>query len=212
MPAKNDDLHGNVPDNSTVALLIIDVINDLEFEGGAELLQQAVPVAKRIAELKKQASQIGIPAIYINDNFGRWQSDFKMLVQHCLEDDVRGKAITELLKPADNDYFVLKPKHSGFFATALDTLLSYLQVETLILTGLTGDVCVLFTANDAYLRDVNIFVPSDCVASIDPAENQHALKYMARVLKADIRPSSELDLAELQRKVSQAGKRQAAAA
>lgn len=208
MPAKNEDLHGNVPDNSTVALLIIDVINDLEFEGGAELLRHAVPMAERIARLKKQAGQAGIPAIYVNDNFGKWQSDFKTQVTHCLEDGVRGEAIAKLLKPNEDDYFILKPKHSGFFATVLDTLLYYLKAETLILTGLTGDICVLFTANDAYLRDFHILVPADCVASIDPAENQHALQHMERVLKADIRPSSELNLAELQRQAGHFERRQ----
>jgi nicotinamidase-related amidase len=200
MPAKNDDLHGNVPDDCAAALLIIDVINDLEFEGGDELLKHALPAAERIAMLKRRAKQSGLPAVYVNDNFGKWQSDFRKQVAHCLEDGVRGEPIARLLAPAEDDYFVLKPKHSGFYSTTLDTLLDYLKTETLILTGLTGDFCVLFTANDAYLRDFHLFVPSDCVASIDPAENDHALRQMKRVLKADIRPSAELDLAELARK------------
>lgn len=79
----------------------------------------------------------------------------------------------------------------------LITLLEYLQVKTLILTGLTGDICVLFTANDAYMRDYHLIVPADCVASSDESENERALAHMARVLKADIRPSAELELEEL---------------
>lgn len=199
MPAKNEDLHGNVPDTSAVALLMIDVINDLEFEGGEDLLPHALPMAERLRELKKRAKGAGIPVIYVNDNFGRWQSDFKKLIAHCLEDRVRGEPITRLLKPEEDDYFILKPKHSAFFATALETLLAYLKAKTLILTGLTADICVLFTAHDAYMRDFNLYVPSDCVASNDAQENQHALEQMVKILKADIRPSAELKLAGLKR-------------
>src|SRR4029453_2145138 len=192
---KNDDLHGNAPDNSPVALLLIDVINDLEFAGGAELLRFAVPAAENIRRLKKSASQAGVPVIYVNDNFGRWRSDFKRIVTHCLRDDVRGRPIAELLAPSEDDYFVLKPKHSGFFSTALDLLLEYLGVRTLVLTGIAGNNCVLFTANDAYLRDYELIVPSDCTASIRTEENEYALQQMQQVLKANIHSSSEVDFA-----------------
>src|SRR3954466_15852292 len=182
MPAKNEDLHGNVPDKAAVALLLIDVINDLEFENGEQLLRHALPAARKIAELKERARAAKVPVIYVNDNFGRWQSDFKKLLEHCLAEDVRGRPVAELLKPdEDADYFVLKPKHSGFFSTTLDILLDYLQVKTLVLTGLTGDICVLFTASDAYMRDFHLYVPADCVASADPEENEHALEHMRRV-------------------------------
>ena len=199
MPAKNEDLHGNVPDKAEVALLLIDVINDLEFSSGRRLLEHALPAAERLAALKRRAKEAGVPVIYVNDNFGRWQSDFSKLLKHCLEEDVCGRPVAELLRPDDDDYFVLKPKHSGFFSTTLDTLLEYLQVKTLILTGLTGDICVLFTANDAYMRDFHLVIPSDCVASSDADENQHALEHMRRVLKADTRPSTEINFDELER-------------
>src|SRR5687767_7396984 len=125
MPAKNEDLHGNAPDKSEVALLLIDVINDLEFPEGGQLLRHALPMARRIAALKEWAKQARIPVIYVNDNFGRWRSDFGAQVEHCLKDGVRGKPVVELLRPGEDDYFVLKPKPSGFFSTALDTLLEY---------------------------------------------------------------------------------------
>jgi len=197
MPAKNEDLHGNVPDTSSVALLLIDVINDLEFEGGDDLLRSALPMAGRIAALKRRAKEAGVPVIYVNDNFGRWQSDLSRLVEHCSSDGMRGRSIVELLRPEDDDYFVLKPKHSGFFSTTLDILLDYLKVKTLILTGMAGNICVLFTANDAYMRDFHLVVPADCVASNDPAENDHALRVMADLLKADIRSSTDIDLEEM---------------
>ena len=194
-PAKNQDLHGNVPDTSPVALLIVDMINDLEFPGGDRLAEQVMPVAGRIRELRRRARALGIPTLYVNDNFGRWQSDLGAVLSHCLEDDVRGRPMVELVKPADDDYFVLKPKHSGFYSTTLDTLLAYLKASTLILTGIAGNSCVLFTANDAFMRDYHLIVPEDCVASIDPDDNAHALKQMRELLGADTTPSPDLDLA-----------------
>jgi nicotinamidase-related amidase len=194
MPAKNPDLHGNAPDDAAVALVVIDVINDMEFPGGDRLLAQARPMATRLAELKRRAKAAAIPVIYANDNFGRWQSDFSTLVRHCTEDDVRGRPIAQALRPEPDDYFVLKPKHSAFFSTVLDTLLDYLGAETLILTGVTADICVLLTAADAFLRDLTVIVPADCVASVEPEHRGQALRYMARVLDADVRPAAELDL------------------
>ncbi|MBV9865688.1 MAG: cysteine hydrolase [Abitibacteriaceae bacterium] len=197
MPAKNEDLHGMVPDECDVALLLIDVINDLEFPGSEQILEYALPMARAIADLKKRARQQNIPTVYVNDNFGRWQSDFNRVIEHCLQDGVKGKPIVELLRPDNDDYFVLKPKHSGFFSTNLDILLDYLKAKTLIITGLAGNICVLFTANDAYMRDFNIVVPKDCTVSNTPEDNEHALDIMQQVLKADIRPSTEIDLKSL---------------
>ncbi|MCA1573602.1 MAG: cysteine hydrolase, partial [Acidobacteria bacterium] len=161
------------------------------------LLRLALPMTERIADLRSRAAKIGVPAIYVNDNFGKWQSDFKKIVAHCLEDGVRGKPFVELVLPNDQDYFVLKPKHSGFYSTTLDLLLKHLGATNLILTGIAGNNCVLFTANDAYMRDFKLFVPSDCVVSRTQDENDYALKQMEKVLKANIRPASELDLEKL---------------
>jgi len=199
-PAKNEDLHGNVPDKSPVALLIVDMINDLEWPGGDKLAEQVMPVAKRIRELRDQAKALGIPAVYVNDNFGRWQSDLSAVISHCLEDDVRGQWIVELLKPEEDDYFVLKPKHSGFYSTTLDTLLAYLKATTLVITGIAGNSCVLFTASDAFMRDYHLIVPSDCCVSIDPADNEYALRQIRDVLGGDTTPSTDLDLVRLRRR------------
>jgi nicotinamidase-related amidase len=198
-PPNNADLHGMVPDKSPVALILLDVINDLEFQGAEQLAEYALPMAEKIAALKRRAKAAGIPAIYVNDNYGRWQSDWNKLIAHCLDDGTRGKPIVERLRPAEDDYFVLKPKHSGFYSTTLDVLLDYLQARTLIITGLAGNICVLFTANDAYMRDMNIIVPADCTASNEKADNDYALRQMQKFLKADITPSGKLDLEALKR-------------
>jgi nicotinamidase-related amidase len=157
-----------------------------------------MPVGENIAALKKRAKAAGIPSIYVNDNFGRWQSDFKKIVLHCR--NARGKDFVEMLLPdEDKDYFVLKPKHSGFYSTTLHLLVTHFEVKNLILTGIAGNNCVLFTANDAYMRDFKIFVPSDCVVSNTEEENAHALKQMELVLKADTTRGEELDLKALTR-------------
>ena len=153
-----------------------------------------MPMAHQIATLKRHAKLAKVPVIYVNDNFGRWQSNFNTQVEHCLKDNVPGKAIVELLKPEDDDYFVLKPKHSGFFCTSLEILLNHLGAKTLILAGIAGNICVLFTANDAYLRGFKLCVPRDCVASNTENENLAALEQMEKVLKADIQPSNTLRL------------------
>ncbi len=199
MTKQNPDLDDNAPDQSATALIIIDMINDLEFPGGEDVLEPAVAAAKRIAALKQRAAKNKIPVIYANDNFGRWQSNFNQAVEHCLSAGVRGEPLAELLQPEEQDYFVLKTKHSAFYATPLDLLLSHLGTTKLILCGLSGHMCVQFTACDAYMRDFELYVPADCIASATEPLNRRALQYMQQVLKADSRSSQELDLKGLAR-------------
>jgi nicotinamidase-related amidase len=189
--ANNDEQ--SFPDEAGTVLLIIDAVNDLEFSNGEQLLEFALPMAERIAALKRRAAKAGIPAIYLNDNFGQWRSDFRAVVKQNME-GVRGAPIVRLLAPADDDYFVLKPKHSGFFGTTLETLLRFIGPRRLILTGLTSDMCVLFTAMDAYMRDYELAIPADCSASSSAEQHAQMIAYMGRVLKADTRRSDQLEL------------------
>ena len=199
MPEKNVDLHGSAPDKHKFALLLIDVINDFDFPESDQLLKHARPMARTLLRLKRRAQKTGIPVIYVNDNFGRWKSDFRRTVDYCARHG-RGRDIVELLRPEESDYFVLKPKHSGFFSTTLETLLRYLGTQTLVLTGIAGNFCVLFTANDAYMRDFDLFVPSDCTASNTKRENDSALELMRKFLKADTRSSSKIVLRRTHKK------------
>src|SRR5687767_1035269 len=186
------DPHGAAPERSSTVLLLVDVINDFDFPRARDLLEFALPAARRIVALKKRLRALRIPAIYVNDNFGRWQSDFKKQVEKCVSDESLGAPVARLLIPGENDYFVLKPKHSGFFSTSLDVLLDYLGAKKLIVTGFAGDICVLFTANDAYMRDYELVVPSDCIASETAAANRNACQQMKRFLRAEVRPSRML--------------------
>jgi len=172
--------------------LLIDVINDLAFAGSGPLVAQAESMAGPLARLKRRAAKAGVPTIYINDNFGQWRSDFRRTVAHCTARSSPGHRLSKRLRPTARDYFVLKPKHSGFFDTTLDTLLETLGVRRMILTGIAGNICVLFTANDAYMRDYKIFAPADCIVSNTAADNDHALRQIAIVLKGNVASSERL--------------------
>ncbi|CAF3654023.1 unnamed protein product, partial [Rotaria sordida] len=189
------------PDKSSMVLILIDVINHLDFEGNEELIKVIKPIGQRIAELRQAARIANIPTIFVNDNFHKWKSDFRFVVENVLKENkpgkhsllwFTGKILAELLRPDENDYFVLKPKHSGFYCTPLELLLDHLQARTLILTGFAGNICVLFTANDAYMRNYNLIVPRDCIGSNTPAENDVSLEQINKLLKADIRPSADI--------------------
>jgi nicotinamidase-related amidase len=181
----------SVPVSGT-ALLLVDVINDLAFEGSRPLVDQAESMAILLARLKRRATAAGVPAIYVNDNFGKWRSDFRHTVAHCTARSAPGRRVSQRLRPTRRDYFVLKPKHSAFFDTTLDTLLATLRVRRVILAGIAGNICVLFTANDAYMRGLTIFAPADCIVSNTAADNDYALQQMETVLKANVAVSPRL--------------------
>jgi nicotinamidase-related amidase len=174
------------------ALLLIDVINDLAFAGSEALIDEAEPMALRVAALKRRAAHAGIPVIYVNDNLGQWRSDFRHTVTHCTASSSPGRVVSRRLRPTTRDYFVLKPKHSGFYDTTLDTLLVDLRIKRLILVGIAGNICVLFTANDAHMRGFRLYVPEDCIVSNTPEDNAYALRQIENVMKGHTFPSPRL--------------------
>jgi nicotinamidase-related amidase len=181
----------SIPARGT-ALLLIDVINDLAFPGSEALVAQAEPMAIRLAAFKKRAVEAGVPAIYVNDNFGQWRSDFRRTVAHCTAKASKGRRVSVRMRPTRDDYFVLKPKHSGFYDTTLGTLLRDMKVRRVIVTGIAGNICVLFTANDAYMRGLKIHAPADCIVSNTAADNESALRQIALVLKGDVTASDQV--------------------
>jgi nicotinamidase-related amidase len=149
-------------------------------------------MAVTLVALKRKAAAAGVPCIYINDNFGQWRSDFRQTVAHCTSRSSPGRRVSRRLRPSRKDYFVLKPKHSGFFDTTLDTLLEALRIRRVILTGIAGNICVLFTANDAHMRDLKVYAPADCIVSNTVADNEHALRQIQTVMKGHVAPSIQL--------------------
>jgi len=177
------------------ALLLIDLVNPMDFTGAEALMPHAMRAAEAIVALKYRAHVAGVPVVYVNDNYGRWHVGFNELIDELRRERVPGVPLIESVLPdLRRDVFVLKPMHSGFYCTSLDALLASLGVKRLILTGIAGNICVFFTANDAHMRGYDVLVPSDCVASETREDNDYALGQMQKVLGADTRPSPGLPL------------------
>jgi nicotinamidase-related amidase len=177
-----------------MALLLIDVIGTWTEPDTEPLLHATKTIAPCLADLKARCRRAGVPVIYVNDNRGRWRSDFKTLVQDAIAQGGEAAEIARLLEPAHDDYFVLKPKHSAFFSTPLDLLLEHLSVHRLILCGVSADQCVLATAADALMRDYDVDVVSDGIATPTPQRTQAALKHFEAVMKTSLRGSADIDL------------------
>jgi nicotinamidase-related amidase len=174
------------------ALLVVDMINPLDFPGAKPLLRHALPAARAIARLRSRMQARGQPVVYVNDNFTHWLCDFTELVAICGQPGSEGAPLVAELAPGRHDYLVLKPKHSGFFASPLEVMLAQLDVRHVVVTGIAGDGCVLTTAADAHMRDFEVSVPSDCCASISKARNDRALRLLRESMDIDTRLSRYL--------------------
>jgi nicotinamidase-related amidase len=191
MPADPLRGHDRVP--AGAALLIIDMFNRFDFDGGAALGRKAAAIAEVIARLRRRLDRHDVPTIYCNDNFGQWRSDFRELVGACSADGMRGALAARALEPRRDDYFVLKPRHSAFFGTPLHLLLRTLHVRCIVLTGLSGDRCILASAIDAHMHGYSTCVASDAIASETPARNARALRQMAEAFDVGVRRAASID-------------------
>jgi len=176
------------------ALLLIDVINAFDFPGSEGLVRAAIAAAPRIRTLAERARVAGVPVIYVNDNFGKWRSDFRTTIDACTRPAAPGREVSAALAPKPDDYFVLKPGHSGFFCTALELLLDELESEVLVITGFATNICVLHTAIDAHMRKYRVLVPSDTTGSNAEELTRQALDHLRQVSAADTPLSSDIDL------------------
>lgn len=178
------------------ALLILDMMNTLAFPGAERLRPAAEAAARAIRSLRDQADAAEVPVLYVNDNHGDWHDSREDLIARCLEPDCAGRTIAESLRPRDRDLFVIKPQFSGFYATNLPVILPQLGVGRLIVTGVAADICVLFTAGDAHMRDYDLWIPADAVASEDPQRTEWALEIMRSSMNADTSPSDRRPLSD----------------
>jgi len=176
------------------ALLIVDMISDWKFPDADRLLRQAAGVAPRIAAFRARCRRAGVAVIFANDNRGEWRSDFRQVVEHSLAAGGPGAHITEQLLPGEDDYFVLKPKHSAFFGTPLDLLLQHLQADRLFVCGVASDQCVVATAMAARMRDYDVLVPRDCVAAPTATRNRCAIAHFETALALRTTPSARVRL------------------
>jgi nicotinamidase-related amidase len=175
---------------SDTVLLILDVISRFEFPDGRAIARAATRIAPRIAQLKQRIAARGWATIYVNDNPGRWRSDGAALIREAAADDSRGRAVMEALRPTAEDFLILKPRHSAFYGTPLGVLLEAMQARRLVLTGVSSHQCVLFTANDAHVRSLDLVIPSDCVAAPAGSQTRLALAYFKNALDARVMPQS----------------------
>ncbi len=173
------------------ALLVIDVINDLEFPGGDNVLPWAMKMAKTLSSFQAKARRAGMPVIYVNDNFQMWRSNFNDVIRHCERRGARGATTTRRMRPKATDYFILKPRHSAFFATSLLPLLQDLNVKRLILSGIATNLCVLFSAHDAQMLRFPMVVLSDCCAAESDFDHDVALGQLKRFCDAEVCLSTE---------------------
>lgn len=169
------------------ALLILDMINCFDFEGADALEPRAFEAARQIDRLRREFRAQGWPVVYVNDNFGEWHSEASKLVGRALE---RDNPVTEMVKPEHGDFFIIKPQFSGFYATNLPVLLPQLGVSKLVLSGIATDICVLFTAADAHMREYDLWVPEDAVAAESDERGRWALDIMARSMGAETAATS----------------------
>ncbi len=170
------------------ALLIVDMISDFGFSDGGKLVIEAGKAAGRMAKARALFRSRELPIIYVNDNFDRWNMGFSELVDWASRGGSRGRGIVDLLLPAGDDYFILKPKHSAFYETALPSLLEKLDVRRLAIVGVAGDSCVLSSALDAHIRNFPVWVPSDASASLTEDRNTRAMEFMDESLGCDTTP------------------------
>jgi nicotinamidase-related amidase len=182
---------------SSVGLLLIDVVNAFDFEGCEPLVAAAERCVDHIVELRARCRNAHVPVIYVNDNFGKWRSDFRAIVAECSDPGMPGHRVSRALAPGEQDYFVLKPRHSAFFCTALEVLLDNLSCQKLIVVGFATNICVLYTANDAHMRGYQVYVPADCTASNSPELTEQALEHLRLVSRADTTEARALDLEKL---------------
>lgn len=177
-------------------LLVIDMISRWDFPDAAPMRDAAARITPAVARLKRRCRALGIPTIYANDNQGRWRSDWRALMRDALAagrvdgtasgDAARdGRWIATQLAPQPDDYFILKPKHSAFFATPLALLLQHLRRRHLLLAGVSSDQCVLSTAHDARMQDFDVTVPHDAVIAPTRDRSEAARRHFDEVLGVD---------------------------
>ncbi|RKH44063.1 cysteine hydrolase family protein [Corallococcus sicarius] len=185
---------------SDTALLIIDVINDLDFPGGENVLPWAERMVERLEPFAQRMRKADVPVIYVNDNFDLWRSNFGDVYKHCTRKGSRGRHVARALKPLPEDYFILKPKHSAFFATSLVPLLEHLGTKKLLLAGIATNLCVFFSAHDAHMHEYQITVLSDCCCAESDTDHDLALDQLQRFLRVRVCRGDEVKMARRTRR------------
>jgi nicotinamidase-related amidase len=178
------------------ALLVIDMLNTYEHEDAETLAASVADVVSEIAGILERARSEDTLVIYVNDNYGDWNTSAHELAERALNG--RHPELVEPVLPVDEAAFVIKARHSVFYATPLEYLLETHGVGRIVLTGQVTEQCILYSALDAYVRHFGVAVPRDAVAHIHEHLGRAALEMMERNMRAEITTASECRLTQPQ--------------
>lgn len=172
---------------SRKALLVIDMLEDFIAPDGALTVgEPGEGIVNAVASEIKLAREENLPILYLCDRHRPDDPEFQVWPPHCI-DGTPGAEIVRTLAPVNGDFIVPKRRFSGFFESQLDLYLRELEVDKLILTGVCTNICVLYTACDARMRNYSVEVVKDAVATFSKEAHQFALKEMESNLGCRIR-------------------------
>jgi nicotinamidase-related amidase len=170
---------------SRTALLVIDMINSYDFDDAETLTRNVERVLPQMADLiERAADEPDALTIYVNDNFGTWTSNRDDLVKEAM--DSRFRELIEPIAPKEDTLFVVKARHSAFYQTPLEYLLSQEDVDRVVMIGQVTEQCILYSALDAYIRHIKVVIPRDAVAQIHDELADAALKMMEVNMDAEV--------------------------
>jgi nicotinamidase-related amidase len=170
---------------STSALIVIDMLNPYDHQDADSLtgsVQDMIGPLRRLLDVA--AGRDDVRVLYVNDNYGDFSADRHELVQRALKG--RRPDLVEPVIPPEGCAFLAKVRHSAFYGTALEYLLSREKLDQIVLTGQVTEQCVLYTALDAYVRHFQIKVVRDAVAHIHADLGDAALRMMEGNMRADL--------------------------
>ncbi|SDM24104.1 Nicotinamidase-related amidase [Oryzisolibacter propanilivorax] len=172
---------------SEQVLLLVDVINPMDFPAADDLLPHAWEAAQRVARLKKKLAAQGTVVVYANDNYGTWHSEFRDILAACQTQPGERGAIARLLTPTPDDLVILKPQHSAFHSTPLRHLLTQMHTRRLVIAGWAADMCVMLSATDARMLGYDVWVPRDCIAAETPERYDLAVRQLGGPFDCSVR-------------------------
>lgn len=179
-------------DGASTALLVVDMLNPYEHEHADRLAEHVAEALPGVEQLIERAAEAEAPTIWINDNFGDWNSSAEELARRACEG--AHPELVEPVLPRAGGSFVIKARHNAFYETPLEYLLDQMGVERIVIVGQVTEQCVLYSALDAYVRHFRVAVPRDAVAAIDDRLAAAALEMMERNMSAELGSSADLPL------------------
>jgi nicotinamidase-related amidase len=169
-------------DGGATALLVVDMLNPYAHPEADRLAGRVAGVLPGVRGLLDRAAEQVIPVVYVNDNYGEWNSSAGELAEQAM--DEAHPELVEPVLPGEGQSFVVKARHSAFYETPLEYLLDQLGVGRLILAGQVTEQCILYSALDAYVRHFEVVIPVDGVAAIYDDLGDAAIKMMERNMGA----------------------------